>query len=224
MKTLWVVALIGLQAVLGLPAGAQTRTPFRADPGAAIGDQITDIRDRLQQADALLQQRQYADSRRIYEALLAKYPRTAWQIEQRIAGTYLAENRQDEAMAHMQAARAAQPADADRIGAGELIERMDDIGVILDSFDVAAVKDPTPFVSAGAARLQQGRVGDARQYFEYAIRYFPDAPEAYFYRGLVLLSRGREDQARVDLLKFLSMPTAKPAEVEDAKKILAQIK
>lgn len=192
----------------------------KADPNA-------EIRDQIQKGDALLNQKQYGEARKIYEDLLAKYPE-AWQLELRIARSYAAENQPDAALAHLRNAQARQPDNVEvkLLTAAELLElkKTDQANALLASIDMTQVKDPVVFLNAGIGLINQGKAAEAKTVFDQVVKYFPNDPEGYYYRARAYLAMGSFPEAKADLQKFISMPGADASEVADAKKILEQLK
>jgi tetratricopeptide (TPR) repeat protein len=89
---------------------------------------------------------------------------------------------------------------------------------------MARVKDPVVFLNAGITLINQGKAADALPIFDKVVTNYPDDAEAYYYRGRCELALGKFPEAKTDLQKFVGMPGADPAQVEDAKKILDQLK
>jgi Tfp pilus assembly protein PilF len=94
---------------------------------------------------------------------------------------------------------------------------------ILASVDESKITDASTFVNAGIGLLNQKKPEDAKGWFDKAIARFPDAPDAYYYRGIVEMNLGDTEGARRDLTKFVSMAPSAP-EAATAKGILEKIK
>ena len=94
----------------------------------------------------------------------------------------------------------------------------------LDTIDMSQIKDPVVFLNQGINLINQGKAADALPIFEKIVTAFPTNPEGYYYRGRCDLALGKFPEAKADLQKFVAMPGADASEVEQAKKILEQLK
>jgi predicted Zn-dependent protease len=185
------------------------------------------IKDQLQKAAPLMEAGKFAEARAIYESLLQQYP-TAWQIEPLIARTYVGEHKPDEAITHLQNVLQKDPDNVDikLLLASVYVEqkRTDDAEKVLDSIDMAKVKDPVVFLNAGITLINQNKAAEALPIFEKVVANYPTDAEGFYYRARCELALGKFPEAKADLQKFVAMPGADPAQVEDAKKILEQMK
>ena len=87
------------------------------------------------------------------------------------------------------------------------------------------VELPTDMVLNMGIRLyNEGNTEEALQYFERAAVEHPDEPQTYYYRGLVYLSQGRNDDAKADFHRLLELApnSDHKAEVEEFLKFLEQ--
>lgn len=191
-----------------------------------VVDHNAELRGRLEQAASLMNQRQYAAARTIYEGLLATYPQ-AYQILPLIARTYYAENQLDKSAELL---KQAIEKDTDNVEMklllGNVLVEKGDVEAgreLLNSIDESRVKDPTIFLNVGIGLLNKSRPADALVYFEKDIRLFPNAPDAYYYRGITFVQNGKIAEARADLEKFVAMAPEAP-EAATARKILEQLK
>lgn len=195
------------------------------------------IASEIKRAGDLLAQKQYADARVIYEALLVRYP-TAYRLEQLIARTYYLEGQPDKAIERLKTVVARDPdAQEVRLLLGSLLleqGKADEGRQVLNAVDDAKITEPAIYVNFGIAMLNRNQAAEAITYFEKAITKFPAAPDAYYYRGITTLqlasAPGEEAQkadrlqrVKADLNKFLQLAPAAP-EAETAKKILEQLK
>jgi tetratricopeptide (TPR) repeat protein len=195
------------------------------------------IASEIKRAGDLITQKQYADARLIYEALLVKYP-TAYRLEQLIARTYYLEGQPDKAIERLKTVVARDPdAQEVRLLLGSLLleqGKADEGRQVLNAVDDAKITEPAIYVNFGIAMLNKNQAAEAITYFEKAIAKFPAAPDAYYYRGITTLqlasAPGEEAQkadrllrVKADLNKFLQLAPAAP-EAETAKKILEQLK
>jgi Tfp pilus assembly protein PilF len=200
-----------------------TVTLKRAAPAV---DPNAEIAAGLQQASSLMNRKQYAEARAIYEGLLAKYPQVH-QLHPLIARTYYGENRYDEAIAHLKRALEAAPDSVEvKLLLGNVLVEKGDAAAgqaLLATIDDRQVKDPTTFLNVGIVLFNQGKSAEALAYFEKDVALFPDYPDAYYYRGITHLQLGHLDLAKADLQKFVAMAPEAP-EAATAKKILDQLK
>jgi tetratricopeptide (TPR) repeat protein len=190
----------------------------RVDPNIEINAQV-------QKAAQLAQDGKFADARKIYEDLLAKYP-SIYQLEGFIARTYAAEAQPAKAMEHLKIAMEKEPNDVDLklLQADLLIESGDKAGAraILDAVDMTKVKDPFPFMNAAITLINEKKGAEAIAMLTKLQAQFPNQHEIYYYRGRAYLSEQKLDEAKAELEKFVSVaPTAK--DVPEAKKILEQL-
>jgi len=195
------------------------------------------IASEIKRAGELLTQKQYAEARAIYEALLVRYP-TAYRLEQFIARTYYLEGQPDKAIERLKTVIARDPdAQEVRLLLGSLLleqGKADEGRQVLNAVDDAKITEPAIYVNFGIAMLNKNQAAEAITYFEKAITKFPAAADAYYYRGITTLqlasAPGEEAQkadrlqrVKADLNKFLQLSPAAP-EAETAKKILEQLK
>ena len=196
------------------------KAAVKVDPNA-------EIKAELQKAAPLLEAGKYADARAIYEQIEQKYP-DVWQVEPLIARTYAGENNMDAAMTHLQNALQHDPENVEVkvLMASMLVDqkKTDEAQKLLDSIDVSKVKDPVVFLNTGISLINQGKAAEAMPIFDKVVANYPTDPEGYYYRGRCELAVGKFPEAKADLQKFVAMPGADAGQVEQAKKILEQLK
>lgn len=190
-------------------------------------DPNVEIRDSITKAAGLMNAKKFADARLIYEGLLSAYPEIAKQLQPLIARTYYGENQFDKAIEHLKTALELDPENVEvRLLLGNvLVEKgsADEGKQILASVQDAQIKDPTILVNVGIVMLNQNKPSEAIAYFDKAIMLFPAGADAYYYRGITKLQLSKNDEAKADLSKFLSLAPDAP-EAATAKKILEQLK
>jgi tetratricopeptide (TPR) repeat protein len=190
-------------------------------------DPNAEIKSELQKAAPLLESGKYAEARAIYEQLLQKYPEV-WQVEPLIARTYAGENKPDEAMTHLQKALAHDPDNVEvKLVMASVLSQQGktaEAQQYIDQIDMSKVKDPVVFLNQGIALINKGKAADALPLFDKVVQAYPNDAEAYYYRGRCELAVGKFPEAKADLQKFIAMPGADAAEVDQAKKILEQLK
>jgi thioredoxin-like negative regulator of GroEL len=199
---------------------AITRTVVKVDPNA-------EIKGELQKAAPLMEAGKFAEARAIYDPLLAKYPE-AWQIEPLIARTYAGENKPAEATRHLKTAMQHDPDNVElKLLMASLLSQQGktaEVQAVLDGIDMTKVTDPVVFLNQGINLINQGKAAEALPIFEKLVSAFPKNPDGFYYRGRCELALGKFPEAKADLQKFIAMPGADAAEVEQAKKILEQMK
>lgn len=89
--------------------------------------------------------------------------------------------------------------------------------------DDATLTDPSLLLNSALALLKQRRNDDAIPVLGRVITRFPDAPDAYFYRGYALVQLGKGAEAKRDLEKYLALAPA-GAQAANAKQLLGGIK
>jgi predicted Zn-dependent protease len=89
---------------------------------------------------------------------------------------------------------------------------------------MSQIKDPVVFLNQGINLINQGKAADALPIFEKVVAAFPKDPDGVYYRARCELAVGKFPEAKADLQKFIAMPGADAAEVDQAKKILEQMK
>lgn len=185
------------------------------------------IQAEVQRAAGLLQNKQLAEARKIYEDLLAKYP-TLHQLHHFIARTYAAENQIDKAIEHMRLALEKEPDNADlKTLLGDLLmEKGDKVEgqKVLESVDLTKVKDPFPFINLAITKINDQKIDEAIPLLEKLLQQFPKEPSLYYYRGRAHLAAKKMPEAKADLEKFVSLAAPDARELPDAKKILEQLK
>ena len=224
---------------VSVPVSEMDRTPAMniTLAKAAPKDPNIEIRAVVQQADAVFdaagqapadqRAQKYAESRKLYEDLLVKYP-DAWQLELRIARNLVSENQVDQAITHLQNALAKDPANNEikLLIASELMElkRNDEAQKLIATIDMAQVKDPVVFLNAGITLINQGKAAEAKAIFDQVVQHFPNEPEGYYYRGRAYLAMNSFPEAKADLQKFISLAKPDAPGVAEARKILEQLK
>jgi len=190
-------------------------------------DPNTEIKGELQKAAPLLEAGKYGEARAIYEQVQQKYP-DVWQVEPLIARTYAGEKNMDAAMTHLQTALQHDPENVEVkvLMATMLVDqkKTDEAQKLLDSIDMTKVKDPVVFLNTGISLINQGKAAEAMPIFDKVVANYPTEADAYYYRARGELAIGKFPEAKADLQKFVGMPGADASQVEEAKKILEQLK
>jgi tetratricopeptide (TPR) repeat protein len=211
-------------------------------------DPIFAMRTGNAKAQALFEDKKYAESRAIYENLLVRYPSVP-QLRQLVARTYLMEKNYPKAIDELQTYLKSVPADNQTklALANVLFEagRGDDAWGMFSAFDTTVLRSAQDLEIPGFALLRTKKFAEALKYFQRVVALYPDDPQAYYYRGLTFFQIGATvdkpstpeakanlEAAKADLTKFLAMVPDAEKNTSDpnyqnaggAKKMLAEIK
>jgi tetratricopeptide (TPR) repeat protein len=199
----------------------------RLKPAAARADPNVEIQAELQKAAALLSDRKFADARKIYESLLAKYP-SVYQLHPMIARTWHGDKNLDKAIEHLRIAAEKMPENIEvkLLLGNTLIEagKTDEGKQILAGVDPAKVADPAVLLNVAIALINQGKAADALTYLDQIVTRFPALADGYYYRGITYLQLQKNAEGKADLEKFVGLASPDAPELAMAKKILAQLK
>ncbi|MBM3749624.1 MAG: tetratricopeptide repeat protein [Acidimicrobiia bacterium] len=213
-----------------VPVSEGMRLPpgtFVLEKAVVVVDPNDVIKERLTVAAGMMNARQFAEARAIYEALAAQYPAVK-QFKPLLARAHHGEGNTDKAIEVLKEAVAADPADVDvQVLLGTiLIEsgRMAEGQAVLSAVDASKITDPTVFVNIGISLINDKKPADAIIWLTKGVTTFPNDPSAYYYRGISHLSLGDTASAKTDLTKFVSIAPADASELPTAKKILETIK
>jgi Tfp pilus assembly protein PilF len=190
-------------------------------------DPNLEIKTKLTEAAAMMNAKQFADARAIYEDLAAKHPEVK-QFRPLIARTYYGEGNKTAAIEQLRKASAEDPENIEvRLLLGTtLMEagQADEARTILASVDETKVTDPTVFLNIGIGLINDKKHAEAVTWFDKAIQRFPQHADGYYYRGISQLSLGKTAEAKADLEKYVAMAPPDAPELATAKQILASIK
>ena len=190
-------------------------------------DPNAEIQAELKHADGLLRANQFADARKIYEDLLAKYP-SIHQLHRFMAAAYAGEKNYPKAVEHLKLVLEKEPENLDvKILLAELLMEQGNKAegvALLQSIDLAQVKDPLPFINAGINLINDGKPEDAIALLTKLSETFPKQNEIYYYRGRAYLAAKKMPEAKADMEKFVAAAPPDARELADAKKILEQLK
>lgn len=195
-------------------------------------DRQAELNGEIQKAAELLQTKQPAEARKIYEGILAKYPdiqkEFQGQLHGAIAQTYAAENAGPKAVEHLKQAVALDPTNTDiHLVYGELLLQLgqkDEAEKVLMAADITKVKDPFPYMNIVIAKINEQKLEEAQALIAKLLVQFPSENSIYYYRGRANLGEKKLAEARADLEKFVAAATPDARELPDAKKILEQLK
>ena len=190
------------------------------------------INAEIQKAADLMQTRQPAEARKVYQAILEKYPQAQpafrAQVMGAVAQTYMAENQAPQAIEQLKKATEADPSNVDlQLAYGEILmqanQRAEGEKVLL-SVDFTKVKDPFPYMNIIIGKINDQKADEALELIAKLMTQFPTENALYYYRGRANLAAKKMPEAKADLEKFVAAAPATARELPDAKKILEQMK
>jgi predicted Zn-dependent protease len=190
-------------------------------------DPTAELQAEAQKGNALMQQEKFADARKIYEDLLAKYP-TVFQLHAYIAQSYAGEKNYDQAIEHIKMVVEKDPSNAEmKLMLGDLMMEKGDKAAALEvmqTVDLTQVKNPLPLINAGITLINDNKADDAIALLTKVAQQFPAQPETYYYRGRAYIVAKKLPEARTDLEKYVSIAPPDAPQLADAKKVLEQLK
>ena len=190
------------------------------------------INAEIQKAGDLMQTKQPAEARKVYQALLDKYPQAQpafrAQLMGAVAQTYMAENQAPQAIEQLKKATEADPSNVDlQLAYGEILmqanQRAEGEKVLL-SLDFTKVKDPFPYLNIIIGKINDQKADEALELIAKLMTQFPTENALYYYRGRANLAAKKMPEAKADLEKFVAAAPPTARELPDAKKILEQMK
>jgi predicted Zn-dependent protease len=190
-------------------------------------DPNVEIQEQMKKAAELQQAGKVADARKIVEDLLVKYP-TAFRLNAFVAQLYEAEKNYDKAIEYAKVAVEKEPTEMElKMFLAELLTQKGDkveAQKVLDTIDMAQVKDPTVFLNQAISSINAGKADEAIATLDKVGKQFPTRPDVYYYRARANIVAKKMAEAKADLEKFVSMAPADSPQVADAKKLLEQLK
>jgi tetratricopeptide (TPR) repeat protein len=190
------------------------------------------ISAEIQKAADLMQTRQPAEARKVYQSLIEKYPQAQpafrAQVLGAVAQTYMAENQAPQAIEQLKKATETDPGNVDlQLAYGEILmqanQRAEGEKVLL-SLDLSKVKDPFPFMNIIIGKINDQKADEALDLIGKLMTQFPTENTLYYYRGRANLAAKKMPEAKADLEKFVAAAPPTARELPDAKKILEQMK
>lgn len=193
----------------------------------AAADPNAEIQAELKRAEGMLKASQYAEARKVYADLLAKYP-TVIQLNRFIAATYAGEKNYPKAIEHLRLILEKEPANLETtlllaellIEAGETAEGL----ALLQSVDMTQVKDPYPFINGAITLIRDNKPEEAITMLNGLLARFPNQADIYYYRGRAHIAAKKLPEGKADIEKFVATAPPDARELGDAKKILEQLK
>jgi Tfp pilus assembly protein PilF len=206
-----------------------------AVPDVTLGkpvDHNAFVNAELQKAQQFMQTKQPGEARKVYEALLEKYPTAPAEFRAQLHGgvaqIYGMENQHPQALEHLKKATELDPSNTDlQLVYGELLiqsgQRAEGEKILLGA-DMTKVKDPFPYMNIVISRINDQKADEALALLEKLMAQFPTDNSLYYYRGRAHIAAKKLPEAKADLEKFVAAAPAGSRELEDAKKILEQLK
>ena len=192
----------------------------KPDPGV-------ELNAKAQEGMALMQGQKYAEARKVFEDLLAKYP-DVHQLNAYIAQSYAGENNLPKAIEYMKTASDKDPDNAEmKLVLADLMMEGGDKAAALEmmkSVDVTKIKNPLPLINGSFALINASKTDEALELLNKVATQFPTQAEVYYYRGRAYVAAKKYPEAKADLDKFVSMAAPDARELPDAKKLLEQLK
>lgn len=192
----------------------------KPDPGV-------ELNAKAQEGMALMQGQKYAEARKVFEDLLAKYP-DVHQLNAYIAQSYAGENNIPKAIEYMKTASDKDPDNAEmKLVLADLMMEGGDKAAALEmmkSVDVTKIKNPLPLINGSIALINASKTDEALELLNKVATQFPTQAEVYYYRGRAYVAAKKYPEAKADLDKFVSMAAPDARELPDAKKLLEQLK
>jgi|SRR5712692_2675900 len=181
----------------------------------------------LASAEGLFKAGKYADARAEYMKVLEAHPDLTG-INRAIAFTYGREGNHAEALKYLDLALANNPNDTQllQLAAASAINVNDFPRAMgyLAKIDEATIADPDPLQMAAVNLINKHRSAEAIALLDRVAARFPQAPDAYFYRGFAKLQADKNADGRADLEKFVAMAPAESPLLAQAKDLLTKLK
>lgn len=208
------------------PVNVQLEPAPKVEAAAPAAPQISvggkkiskETADAIEAGNAAMGARNWSAARENYLKAAADLPDNATLLE-RIAATYLADGKTDEALRY---ARQAAEKDPNDPSAWKMVAELElqkgnlDAGrAALDKVPPDRMTDPQPYLNMGILLLNRKEPKEALSAFDRAITIKPDLADAYYYRGLCHMQLKENAEARADLRKALDLAPNGP----DAKDI-----
>ena len=191
------------------------------------------VNSELQRAQEMMQTRQPAEARKIYEEILGKYGEKLpddfrGQLHGAVAQTYAMQEQPAQAVEHLRQAVKLDPDNTDiHLVYGEMLvqtgQRAEGEKVLLAQ-DISKVKDPYPYMNIVIAMINEKRTQESIDLLNRLIKQFPQEATLYYYRGRAHVAAEKFQEGRADLEKFVATAPADAREMEEAKSILGQLK
>lgn len=204
--------------------------PKAAEPAPAAAPQVLvggkkiskETADAIEAGNAAMGAKNWAAARENYQKAVVELPDNGPLLE-RIAATYLADGKTDDALKWARQAAEKDPNDSTAwrmVAEIELQKGNLEAGMAaLDKVPADKITDPQPYLNVGILLMNKKKPSDAVAAFDRAIAIKPDLADAYYYRGLCHLQMKHNGEARTDLRKALELAPDGP-DAKDIKDLL----
>lgn len=197
-----------------------TLTKAAVDPNA-------EIQAELKRAEGMLKASQFAEARKAYEDLLAKYPAVV-QLHRFIAATYAGEKNYSKATEHLRTLLEKEPDNLETqllladllMEGGETEQGLE----MLRATDMSQAKDPYPYINGAIALIRADQPDEAVTLLTSLLDHFPNQADIYYYRGRAYIAAKKLPEGRADIEKFVATAPPDARELGDAKTILEKLK
>jgi tetratricopeptide (TPR) repeat protein len=188
---------------------AQAPAPAAAPQIMVGGRKISkETADAIEAGNAAMAAKNWTAARESYLKASAELPDNGPLLE-RIASTYLVDNKQDEALTYARRATEADPSDAvawRMVAEIELQKGNLEAGqAALDKVPPEKITDPQAYLNIGILLINKRKPAEAVGALDKAIAIKPDAADPYYYRGLCYLQLKKTGEAKADLRKALEL-------------------
>jgi tetratricopeptide (TPR) repeat protein len=205
------------------PAPKAQAAPSAEPQVLVAGKKISkETAEAIEAGNAAMAAKNWAAARASYEKAVVELPDNGPLLE-RIAATYLAEGKVDEALTWARKAADKDPTDATAwrmVAEIELQKGNLEAGqAALDKVPADKISDPQPFLNIGILLMNKKRPSEAIGAFDKVIAAKPDLADAYYYRGLCRLQMKQNAEAKADLKKALELAPDGP-DAKDIKDLL----
>lgn len=183
----------------------------------------------IERGNNLLAQEKYADARAAYQEGMGKLEDKTLHpaILRAIADSYYKEGKTDQAIETLKQSLALAPDDPVTlqilvnllVGAGKESEAQ----TYMAKLPQGTKLDANTLLNLGIKSFNEGKMDQAQEQFDRVVKENPGNADAYYYRALVYLNKGKNAEAKADLQKLLELdPNSKYA--KDAKEFLKDLK
>ena len=178
----------------------------------------------LEAGNAFLQENKPAEARAEYEAALETLdPESHAYVYLTIARTYYLEENMEQTEATLRKVLELEPENVDGlkllsnllISSGRETEAQEFMARLPEGEALPA----DAYLNVGIELYNSGDLESALVEFNEVAELYPDDPQAYYYRGLVLVAQGKNPEAAADFRRLLELETEGPR-VEEAKEFL----
>ena len=200
-------------------AASGPQTPQVSVGGKKISKETADA---IEAGNAAMAARNWSGARESYQKALVELPDNSAVLE-RIAATYLAEGKTDDALSFAKQAAEKDPNDAT---AWRMVADLELQKGNLEAGQAALAKvppdkisDPQPYLNVGILLMNKKQPGEAAAAFDRVIAMKPELADGYYYRGLCRMQLKQNAEAKADLSKALQLAPDGP-DAKDIKDLL----